>query len=148
MALLDVNLPIVLFDPIHVHHEVGHAWFAINASHGWAACALTENAVVRILASPSYPGRRPRPGDAAARLRQFRRSRDHGYSPDSLSILEPMRSRLNHVQGHRQITGRSPMSTCWGSPSLRRGRLATLDARTPLRSVVRARASNVVIVDA
>ena len=29
-ALLDVNILVALFDPMHVHHEAAHEWFARN----------------------------------------------------------------------------------------------------------------------
>jgi predicted nucleic acid-binding protein len=41
-ALLDVNLPVALFDPDHIHHETAHDWFAENASDGWVPCSITE----------------------------------------------------------------------------------------------------------
>jgi predicted nucleic acid-binding protein len=56
IALLDVNLLIALFDPAHVHHEAAHGWFARNGKDCWATCPLTENAFVRILSNPAYPG--------------------------------------------------------------------------------------------
>jgi predicted nucleic acid-binding protein len=31
-ALLDVNILVALFDPMHVHHEAAHEWFARNRS--------------------------------------------------------------------------------------------------------------------
>ena len=57
IALLDVNVLVALFDPAHLHHEAAHVWFGRNRSRRWATCPLTENALVRVLSNPSYPGR-------------------------------------------------------------------------------------------
>ncbi len=46
-ALLDVNVLVALFDPMHVHYEAAHEWFAENRQRGWVTCPLTENGVVR-----------------------------------------------------------------------------------------------------
>jgi hypothetical protein len=54
-ALLDVNVLIALIDPRHVHHEACHDWFAARGTTPWASCALTQNAVLRIVAHPRYP---------------------------------------------------------------------------------------------
>ena len=50
-ALLDVNVLIALFDPVHGHHEPAHAWFAHNRPFGWATCPITENGLVRVLSN-------------------------------------------------------------------------------------------------
>ncbi len=58
--LLDINLLLALTDPMHVHHELSHQWFAKKGRKGWATCPLTENGFVRIASHPKYPNR---PGD-------------------------------------------------------------------------------------
>ena len=46
--LLDVNVLLALCDPMHVHHEAAHRWFAEKGSQAWATCPITENGFVRI----------------------------------------------------------------------------------------------------
>lgn len=58
IALLDVNMLIALFDAAHVHHRRAHQWFGQHCSQGWATCPLTQNACIRIISQPAYPGRR------------------------------------------------------------------------------------------
>ena len=41
IALLDVNVLVALFDPMHSNHEAAHEWFAENRAAGWATCPLT-----------------------------------------------------------------------------------------------------------
>jgi uncharacterized protein len=53
--LLDVNLLLALTDPMHVHHEQAHRWFASKGDLSWATCPLTENGFVRVASHPSYP---------------------------------------------------------------------------------------------
>jgi uncharacterized protein len=86
VALLDVNVLIALFDPAHVHHEAAHAWLEVNRKYGWATCALTENAFVRVLSNPAYPGRGTTVGDAVLRLQVFCSEQEHEFWPDSISL--------------------------------------------------------------
>lgn len=58
IALLDVNMLIALFDAAHVYHRRAHQWFGQHCSQGWATCPLTQNACIRIISQPAYPGRR------------------------------------------------------------------------------------------
>ena len=53
--LLDINLLLYLADPMHVHHELSHQWFAKKGRKGWATCPLTENGFVRIAAIRIIP---------------------------------------------------------------------------------------------
>jgi len=144
VSLLDVNVLIALFDPTHVHHEAAHAWFGENAARGWATCALTENAVLRIFTNPSYPGRRTTLRDATSRLRQFCTSAQHAFWASSVSLLDATRFRRNHVQGQQQITDVYLLGLAVDAG----GRLATFDGAIPLRSVAGASASSLTVVGA
>jgi predicted nucleic acid-binding protein len=84
--------------------EAAHTWFAASRSYRWATCPLTENAFVRVLSNPAYPGQATTVEDAVSRLRTFCSEREHVFWPDSVSIREHGRLRWNHVQGHRQLT--------------------------------------------
>ena len=57
IALLDANTLIALFDAAHVHHRSAHQWLSRHRARGWATCPLTQNACIRILSQPAYPGR-------------------------------------------------------------------------------------------
>ncbi len=84
---LDINLLLALTDPMHVHHEPAHHWFAEIGQHGWATCQLTENGFIRIASHPNYPNR---PGDVAAVvsiLRQLCEAAGHQFWPEDFSIL-------------------------------------------------------------
>jgi uncharacterized protein len=142
VALLDVNLLVALFDPAHVYHEAAHAWFGANRKHRWGTCALTENAFVRILSNPAYPGSRTTVEDAASRLRTFCSERQHVFLIDSLSVREDGRFVWKHVQGHRQLTDVYLLALAVANE----GRLATFDSTIPLRAVAGAEAKNVELI--
>jgi toxin-antitoxin system PIN domain toxin len=127
--LLDVNLLLALSDPMHVHHEAAHRWYADWGNQSWATCPLTENGFVRVASHPSYPNR---PGDVPAVLailRQLCGSPGHEFWPDDVrlgDVLEP-----DAAITHTQVTDVYLV----GLAVRRRGRLATLDRRIPVAAV-------------
>ncbi len=131
IALLDVNVLVALFDSAHVHHEAAHAWFGANRKHRWSTCALTENAFVRILSNPAYPGSRTTVEDAAARLNTLCSGRGHVFWRDSVTVREADLFHWNHVQGHRQLTDVYLLALAVAND----GRLATFDSTISLRAV-------------
>jgi toxin-antitoxin system PIN domain toxin len=143
-ALLDVNVLIALFDPSHVHHEAAHAWFALNRGRRWATCPLTENAFVRVLSNPGYPGQPTTIEDAASRLRTFCSEREHVFWPDSVSIRERGRFRWKHVQGHRQLTDVYLLGLALSN----QGRLSTFDSTISLRAIEGAKTENLELISA
>jgi uncharacterized protein len=144
VALLDVNVLIALFDPAHVHHEAAHTWFGINRKYRWATCPLTENAFVRVLSNPSYPGQTTTIEDVASRLRTFCSEREHVFWPDSVSIRERGRFRWNHVQGHRQLTDVYLLALAISN----QGRLATFDSTILLDAIEAAKKQNLELISA
>ena len=143
-ALLDVNVLVALFDPAHIHHEAAHAWFAAHRKNGWATCALTENAFVRVLSNPAYAGARTTIEDAVARLRTFCADPDHAFWSEMRSIRERGLFRWRHVQGHRQLTDVYLLALAVSM----RGCLATFDSAISLRAVEGALPSNLALIEA
>ena len=129
--LLDINLLLALTDPMHIHHELSHQWFAKKGQQAWATCPLTENGFVRIASHPNYPNR---PGDVPAVLsilRQVCESSGHRLWPDDLSILEILEQEA--IITHAQITDVYLL----GLAVSKQGKLATLDRRIPVDAVSR-----------
>lgn len=86
--LLDGNVLLALSDPMHIHHEAAHRWFATRSQSAWATCPITENGFIRIASHPKYPNR---PGDVAAVLailRQFCAAEGHCFWTADVSIRE------------------------------------------------------------
>jgi toxin-antitoxin system PIN domain toxin len=127
--LLDVNVLLALFDPMHVHHAAAHRWFAAVGRNAWATCPLTENGFVRVASHPSY---RNRPGDAAAvlaMLRQFCAEDGHRFWSADLSIRDLLKPGA--VITHTQITGIYLLGLAIGNS----GKFATLDQRISVDAV-------------
>ena len=127
--LLDVNLLLALSDPMHVHHQPAHAWFAETGAQAWATCPVTENGFVRIASHPRYPNR---PGDEAAVLgilRQFCAIEGHRFWSEDISIRDLIRP--GGIVTHAQITDIFLL----GLAVHNAGKLATLDRRLPFTAV-------------
>jgi uncharacterized protein len=127
--LLDVNLLLALSDPMHVHHEAAHRWFAETGDRAWATCPLTENGFVRIASHPRYPNR---PGDVSAVLailHRFCAAEGHQFWPAEISIRDLIRP--DAIITHAQITDVFLL----GLAVHRGGKLATLDQRVPVAAV-------------
>jgi len=127
--LLDVNLLLALSDPMHIHHESAHRWFANKGQRAWATCALTENGFIRIASHPNYPNR---PGDVTAVvaiLRQLCETPGHRFWTGDISILEILEP--DAIITHVQVTDVYLL----GLAVHKRGKLATLDQRIPVDAV-------------
>lgn len=85
--LLDVNAVIALIDPLHVHHDRAHRWFAARGDGAWHTCPIVQNGVVRVVSHPKYANTQPAPvvlaslGSLAARA-------GHVFLPDTVSLLD------------------------------------------------------------
>jgi len=127
--LLDVNLLLALTDPMHVHHQPAHRWFAEKGRQAWASCPLTENGFIRIASHPNYPNR---PGDVTAVFDIFRRLCEvpgHHFWTEDISILQIIEP--DAIITHAQITDVYLL----GLAVHRKGKLATLDKRIPADAV-------------
>ena len=142
VALLDVNVLVALFDPDHVHHELAHDWFADHRAYGWATCPVTENGVVRVLSNPAYGHETLRPDLVMKGLRTFRGSGHHVFWPDAISLADERLFNLAVAAGHRQLTDVYLL----GLAKAMTGCLATFDRTIPLKAVVGATASSLLII--
>jgi toxin-antitoxin system PIN domain toxin len=102
MFLLDANVLIALGDAQHPHGDAALRFFEVHAvPAGWATCPLTENAFLRILGAPSYPGSPGSTDTARELLRKLTAAPGHQFWPDDV----PYRGEyLLGVIGHRQVT--------------------------------------------
>ena len=103
-ALLDVNVLIALLDPRHVHHEVAHQWFAAQGERPWASCAITQNAVLRILGHPRYPNSPGSPGVVSAVLRELVAHPRHRFWEAAPSLLDQLPVQVGALLEAGQIT--------------------------------------------
>jgi len=130
-ALLDVNVLIALIDPRHVHHEAAHHWFAARGPAPWASCALTQNAVLRIVGHPRYPNAPGSPAAVSSILSQLISHPQHRYWNEAPSLLG-----LPHVDSGALIDAGQITDTYLLALAVHHGgRLATLDQRLSTRAV-------------
>ena len=133
--LLDINLLLALSDPMHVHHEAAHHWFAQTGRLSWATCPLTENGFARIASHPRYPNR---PGDVPivlALLRQFCTLEGHHFWTEDITIRDILDA--DSIITHAQITDIYLL----GLAIHQGGKLASLDYHIPTDAVRDGRAA-------
>jgi toxin-antitoxin system PIN domain toxin len=89
ISLLDVSVLIALLDQNSPHHQTATTFFKVVMKEGWATCPMTENALLRILGHPEYPGG---PGSVEETRRHFSKyiaAPGHQFWPDSISMVDP-----------------------------------------------------------
>jgi len=134
VGLLDVNVLIALFDPMHLNHEDAHQWFGRNRKQGWATCPLTINGCVRILTNLSYPNGVSTAAEAIASLQTVCSGADHQTWADEVSLLDGTLFRPSMIAGHRKITD----AYLLGLAVRKKGALITFDKTIPLKAVIGA----------
>ena len=86
--LLDVNVLVALMDESHIHHGVAQKLIA-QPKVKIATCALTENALIRVLNLPGYSAY-GRAGFEAVRtqLQQLCEDKNHEYWPCDITLRD------------------------------------------------------------
>jgi toxin-antitoxin system PIN domain toxin len=121
-TLLDVNVLLALTWPNHQHHGAAHEWFGRESRHGWATCALTQLAFIRLSSNPVYTPAAVTPQQAADLLARLVAHRTHRY----WRTLPPVDAGgFTRVLGHQQVQDAYLVHLAERS----RGRLATFDRR-------------------
>lgn len=141
-GLLDVNFLIALLDPVHIHHDEAHEWYAANGHFGWATCPVTVNGCVRILSNPAYPSISASSEQVVNSLRQMCLSKAHRFWPDTTDLLNGDMVRPELIANSKMIT-----DVCLLALARKNGgRLITFDRRIPFRAVVGALPEDICIV--
>jgi toxin-antitoxin system PIN domain toxin len=122
--LLDVNVLIALLWPPHEAHARAQRWFAQNARHGWATCAMTQSGFVRIVSNPIFSRRAVSPGDALEVLGSNLQHPAHHFWTEDIGVTEALAHFGRRLLGHQQITD----AYLLGLAIHKKGRLATFDA--------------------
>jgi len=77
--LPDANVLLALAWPNHQYHAAAHAWFGREARKGWATCAFTQLAFVRLSSNPTYAPRPVTPFEACRLLAQWTARTEHAF---------------------------------------------------------------------
>ena len=99
-ALLDPNVLLALAWPNHQFHAAAHAWFGREAAAGWATCAFTQLAFVRLSSSPAYTPRPVTPFEACRLLGQWTSRPEHEFWTDQ---PPPIPADFARALGHQQV---------------------------------------------
>jgi toxin-antitoxin system PIN domain toxin len=121
--LLDVNILLVLHDPLHPHYKLVSRWFAHRAGKSFATCPITQSGFMRLL-TRGIPGLGPfEMPEARDALEQVIQQPGHVFWPDTPAYLDSTKSIFARMQGHRQTTD----AYLLGLAIHNHGKLATLD---------------------
>jgi toxin-antitoxin system PIN domain toxin len=101
VALLDVNALVALAWDSHVHHAAMRAWFAANASMGWATCPITESGFVRVSSNPIVLPSAIGVDAARGVLSALRAHPGHQFLTDDVSMSD---RDAPAIAGYRQVT--------------------------------------------
>lgn len=130
ISLLDASMLIALFDAAHIHHREAHAWFTKNRSRGWATCPITQNAFIRVMSQPAYPGRLPI-GNLARRLRSAISAKDHVFWADTISLCNAEHFNYEEILTSRHLTDLYLLALAKANS----GRLVTLGRGIPVQAI-------------
>ncbi len=129
--LPDVNALLALLDPMHVHHDAAHQWYAENSPLQMLVCSHLENGVIRVASQPKYPNCLGTSGRVREVLQGFIRSVsaeacEHDVSLlDDAVLLKPGLLTPSRVADFHLLA----MAAAHGA------RLATFDQRIPAEAV-------------
>ncbi|HEV3037135.1 MAG TPA: TA system VapC family ribonuclease toxin [Candidatus Angelobacter sp.] len=121
--LLDVNVLVALLWTTHEDHLRVQQWFVRNSPKGWATCAFTQAAFVRISANPAIFPNAVRPSEAIEMLNKDLLHPSHQFWKDEISFAEAVKPFRERLSGHRQVTD----AYLLGLAIHMKGKLATMD---------------------
>ena len=105
ISLLDVNVLLSLAWGNHPHHNAAHAWFAQNASGGWATCLLTQIGFLRLSLNPVIVGVTLDCPTAVGLLAGLMAHPNHQFLDLAPTITAtPFDELVPKIVGHQQIT--------------------------------------------
>ena len=122
-VLLDVNVLIAMAWPTHHGHQRAQQWLARNVKEGWATCAFTQIAFVRIVSNPAFSPHALTPADALGLLRANLAHPAHRFWEEDVSFVEAVEPFLAKLVGHQQVSD----AYLLGLVIHKKGNLATMD---------------------
>jgi len=121
--LLDVNILLILHDPLHQHYKLVNRWFRQPQNRPFATCPITQSGMMRLLLQ-GVPGFNPFDMQEAREvLNRFVHLPGHVFWPDIPAWLDSTQSVFTRMHGHRQTTD----AYLLGLAIHNKGKLATLD---------------------
>lgn len=118
-----MNILVALLWPAHTQHDAAKGWFQRYRSRGWATCALTQAAFVRIISNPAFSRDALAPKQAAQLLEKNTQAPDHIFWKEDISFSRAVAPFAQRVIGHQQVTD----AYLLGLALHNKGILATMD---------------------
>lgn len=104
LYLLDANVLIALRWDQHVHHAAALKWFSSRKGQGWASCAMTEAAFVRVISQPAFSGNGVTPAMVCELLARSKNDGDYHFLNLDFGMDVVQNACTGGLYGHRQIT--------------------------------------------
>ena len=104
MFLLDVNALVALCWSSHAHHAAALGWFKEHAKQGWATCAFTQAAFVRVILQPAFSGEPLQANQVIELLAGTTGHAQHRYLQIDFDMRRVQQACTGGLLGHRQIT--------------------------------------------
>ena len=104
MFLLDVNALVALCWSSHEHHASALSWFKVHAKQGWATCAFTQAAFVRVILQPACSGEPLQANRVIELLAGTTGHAQHRYLQIDFDMRRVQQACTGGLLGHRQIT--------------------------------------------
>ena len=143
MYLLDANALIALCWPAHDHHSRMMRWFKERRHDGWATCAFTQAAFVRVVSQPAFHTPAVPVSEAAELLTRNLAASDHRFLSINATLIDVLRHCTGGVVGHRQVTDAWLITTAHAHHA----KLVTFDRRlTTLLATHAERDQNIIVL--
>ncbi len=140
--LLDINVLIALMDPDHAFHQLAHEWWNQD-DRPWASCPITENGLIRIMASTAYSKRSQLSvSDVATLLSVFVSNSNHEFWHDHLSIRDAQEFQHTSILSSKHLTDLYLLALATKNNAT----LVTFDQNIPLSPVTSAKPENLLIL--
>jgi len=86
--LPDVNALLALLDPLHLHHEAAHRWYAACSPLRLVLCSHVVNGVIRVASQPRYPNPLGTCGRVREILKRFVEGANPAFCESDVSLLD------------------------------------------------------------
>jgi toxin-antitoxin system PIN domain toxin len=123
--LLDANVLLALAWPSHVHHARVQQWLASHRAAGWATCAGTQLAFVRLSSQPAFSPHYKTPEEAVRLLHLLTGTPHHSFWSEPAGGFDgpEVTTLFKKIVTHHHVTD----GWLVGVAEAHDGKLATLD---------------------
>ncbi|MFN9026617.1 MAG: TA system VapC family ribonuclease toxin [Akkermansiaceae bacterium] len=137
-----MNVLIALLDPNHTFHRLAHQWWS-HDDRPWASCPITENGLIRIMASTSYSkNSQLSVADVTTLLSVFTANTNHEFWSDHISFRDENEFQHTSILSSKHLTDIYLLALA----AKNNATLVTFDQNIPLTPVTSAKPENLLIL--